>query len=875
MKHFLLLNRPQHKVAAELLPTVGPKSRIQFYHWLLAGLLLLLPGLLQAQTYPDALTLSTQEEVNKFNYTEVTGDLTIQGADITDLTPLASLTKVGGHIYIINNSSLSSLAGLENLTSMVGHLYIDRNSSLNSLAGLENLTSVGGVFYITNNSSLSSLAGLENLTSVAGFFLITNNSSLSSMAGLENLTLVGGDLLIIDNSSLSSLAGLKNLTSVVRLLNISNNSSLSSLAGLEKLTSVGTSGVDFLNISNNSSLSSLAGLKNLTSVAGQIFIENNSSLRSLMGLEKLTSVGESFYIRNNSSLTSLAGLENLTSVRRDLTITNNVQLSQCCQLVSVIKATKGIVTISGNAANCNSVAEIKASCEPKVCDGDVTLTTQEEVNAFNCSEVTGNLTIRGADITNLTPLASLTKVGGYINISGNANLSSLVGLENLTSVAGELYIDNNSRLSSLTGLENLNSVGGELYIANNSSLSSLAGLENLNSVGYLMIRNNSSLSSLAGLKNLTSVAKSLTITNNVQLSQCCLLLSVIEAAKGIVNISGNATGCESRAAIAAACVPVIITAQPQPAAACIGKTATFKVEATGSGLSYQWLKNGQAITGATASTYEITAVTATDAAAYSVEVSKGGEKTSSDIATLTVNPLPTPAITSIPTSNVYTGGNPTIIYLGYGAQSVKLQASGGVTYSWNPATGLSNAAIAELVFTPTTAGTYTFTVTATSSSGCTASKAITITVIDARYSNKKNQVLICHDGKTNNIDVTSVPNHLAHGDKLGSCGSIIPAIASSRSYAVETEVAVQTILKAYPNPFSGQTTIEFSLAQDEEYTLAIYDLKGTLVKQLPNGKAKANELKQVAWQVGNAAAGLYIVRLTTATNVQQLKLMVE
>jgi len=249
---------------------------------------------------------------------------------------------------------------------------------------------------------------------------------------------------------------------------------------------------------------------------------------------------------------------------------------------------------------------------------------------------------------------------------------------------------------------------------------------------------------------------------------------------------------------------------------------------------------------------------------------------SSATATVTVEgTIPTPAITVIPTSTVYTGGNPNIIYLGYGAQSVKLQASGGVKYTWSPASGLSKTNIADPVFTPTKAGTYPFTVTATNSSGCTATSNITITVIDARYGNKKNQVVICHNGKSNNIDVISVPDHLAHGDYLGSCSASVPAITSSRSYAPEAEIAVQPILKNYPNPFSGRTTIEFSLAQDEDYTLVIYDLKGTLVKQLPGGKAKAKELKQVEWQVGNAAAGLYIVRLTTATSVQQLKLKVE
>jgi len=42
------------------------------------------------------------------------------------------------------------------------------------------------------------------------------------------------------------------------------------------------------------------------------------------------------------------------------------------------------------------------------------------------------------------------------------------------------------------------------------------------------------------------------------------------------------------------------------------------------------------------------------------------------------------------------------------------------------------------------------------------------------------------------------------------------------------------------NPVIDKATIKLSLAQDEDYTLAIYRLSGILVKKLPSGKAKAN-----------------------------------
>ena len=48
-----------------------------------------------AQTYTGNLSLTSQEEVDAFNYSEVTGSLTISGADIVDLSPLSPLTWVG------------------------------------------------------------------------------------------------------------------------------------------------------------------------------------------------------------------------------------------------------------------------------------------------------------------------------------------------------------------------------------------------------------------------------------------------------------------------------------------------------------------------------------------------------------------------------------------------------------------------------------------------------------------------------------------------------------------------------------------------------------------------------------------------------------
>jgi hypothetical protein len=88
--------------------------------------------------------------------------------------------------------------------------------------------------------------------------------------------------------------------------------------------------------------------------------------------------------------------------------------------------------------------------------------------------------------------------------------------------------------------------------------------------------------------------------------------------------------------------PPVITVQPSNQTVLYQGTATFSVTATsGTSMTYQWLKNGNDISGATSSTYVITDAQTTDAGSYSVVLVNGGGSTTSDTATLTVNVPPT------------------------------------------------------------------------------------------------------------------------------------------------------------------------------------------------------------------------------------------
>src|SRR5437588_509679 len=90
-----------------------------------------------------------------------------------------------------------------------------------------------------------------------------------------------------------------------------------------------------------------------------------------------------------------------------------------------------------------------------------------------------------------------------------------------------------------------------------------------------------------------------------------------------------------------------------------GQTATFTVTATGTApLSYQWQKNGTAISGATVASYTTSATTAADSGdQFTVVVSNAVGSVTSSAAVLTVNAaLVAPTITTQPASQMVSAG---------------------------------------------------------------------------------------------------------------------------------------------------------------------------------------------------------------------------
>ena len=75
----------------------------------------------------------------------------------------------------------------------------------------------------------------------------------------------------------------------------------------------------------------------------------------------------------------------------------------------------------------------------------------------------------------------------------------------------------------------------------------------------------------------------------------------------------------------------------------------------------------------------------------------------------------------------------------------------------------------------------------------------------------------------------------------------------------------------YPNPFNPTTTISFSLGNSAEVKLRVYDVKGSQVSTLINGRKAAGEY-QITFNASNLPSGTYLYKLETPEGTQTKKM---
>lgn len=204
-----------------------------------------------------------------------------------------------------------------------------------------------------------------------------------------------------------------------------------------------------------------------------------------------------------------------------------------------------------------------------------------------------------------------------------------------------------------------------------------------------------------------------------------------DAGSYTVTVSNDKGSVTSATATLTVDVPVgpSITTQPASLTVEAGQSASFTVVATGSApLGFQWLKDGDDIPGATGATYTIAVAQVADSGSYTVRVSNSVDTVTSQVASLTVQPVVpvAPSITTHPASrSVFAGGSTTFTVVATGTAPL--------SYQWqkngNPIQGATSASYTLSNITGADAGSYRVAVT--NSVSTVTSNSATLTVSSA------------------------------------------------------------------------------------------------------------------------------------------------
>lgn len=405
---------------------------------------------------PDGLYITRQSEIDSFVFhypgcVVIEGDLQFQGEDVNNFLGLSHLREIRGmlRLYDTKAHTLEGFEGLERLGSLVlDPAYFLEN--VNALAQIDSLD-VLDIYY---NPALADFSGLGQLT-------YTRQVRFRNI-GLTDLTFFHPGL----SFQSLELEGLQSLQNV-------NGFPISPVSDQENQV------IQFRYLDSLSHIEGMLGLK----LVHHLSIHDCPMLQSLDGLDSLTKVSD-LSVYNNARMANVMGLQNLHDII-DLYLGDNPQLTH-------IQGLEGITRIHGLFIT-----------------GHPRLSSLEGIH--NLQVVENDVHIEFNEITDLSGLARLDSVYGYLLLHGNLRIKDLDGLQSLAHVGDLLYLWDNDSLQHINHLSALNSVKSVNFYRNDrlTDISMMRRFKKL--TGSLSIKENTQLTDLTGLDSLVTIGEYFTL----------------------------------------------------------------------------------------------------------------------------------------------------------------------------------------------------------------------------------------------------------------------------------------------------------------------------------------------------------------------------
>ncbi|NQX81735.1 MAG: hypothetical protein HRT66_07045 [Flavobacteriaceae bacterium] len=388
----------------------------------------------ESNTYTGDLYIKNMEDVEAFNYTDITGHLYIgkdaavdAGTPITDISKISDMiVNIGGGLEISDEdnqlTSIPDFPLLENIgeSNSSSFLKIQDCNSLTSMGEFPKLNTGLRPFYIwiLNNPMLENISSFLGVTKVKAIQIV-NNDSLTYI-DFQNLTSIDGGFYISENDSLLSLSGFNNLVTLKYYLNIYKNISLRTMTGFQNLVDI-IGGDSAFSITHNYSLERIDNFTKLQNT-GLFYIDNNTALESIGNFTSLLTVGKSLRIFGNNKLTTIDGFSNIPEIGHYLGIYSNPEL-----------------TTIGDFTALTKVGYLMEEAYP---------------DSFRIEN--------NPKLTNIGNFNSMTKVYNQFKLIDNTSLINLNSFDGLNTVEDNIIITGNTSLDNLCTFKTIFTTGSIL-----------------------------------------------------------------------------------------------------------------------------------------------------------------------------------------------------------------------------------------------------------------------------------------------------------------------------------------------------------------------------------------------------------------------------
>ncbi len=310
---------------------------------------------------------------------------------------------------------------------------------------------------------------------------------------------------------------------------------------------------------------------------------------------------------------------------------------------------------------------------------------------------------------------------------------------------------------------------------------------------------------------------------------------------------------------------------------CQGGSALLKAN-TGSGLTYQWIRNGANISGAADSAYTVTV-----SGNYKVKVTNNCGSSTSTVKTITVNSLPSASISA----------NGPLTFCSGSTVTLNANTGTGLTYVWKKNNSTISGATGSS-YVASTQGSYKVVVT--NASGCTAvSNTLTVAVNATiasitpggplSFCSGDSVVLTANSGAgltyqwlKNNTNISGATS-ISHTAKTAGTYKVIVTNSTTGCAAISSGLSVTVNCKisgtggdfhvlVVPNPFTYDFLVTFENFSQDPLLGEVYSMTGQLLSSqvIPD--------PQNGFRTGqDLPAGIYLLKIRQGTETRNMSLV--